>query len=236
MTGKSKIRFIHNGYREELKFDSPPKFCDFEHLKDQYVSEDFIRRSLKDFLEDIKRMQRHYISPIEQYDPYFVYWENFIFRFTKLAYLRKEFSNGIAMSKPIFYAPESNILVGSGRCLIVGTYFKDMKVDVVKINEKKEIESKKKIYDFINSFQNESEEIILHIEKSKFIDAYIIADITFAKLEDCFSGSGTIVDKWHKKPDVLFLGKKVKKIIEKSNIHKINDLYDVLDEISLLLS
>ena len=98
------------------------------------------------------------------------------------------------MERPIFYGSDSNFLIGSGRCLIVGTYFKDKKIDMVRVNERKFIESTKKIYDFIRSLKNEGEDVLLHIEKSDFIDAYKIVDITFGKLEDYITRSGGVLD------------------------------------------
>ena len=59
------------------------------------------------------------------------------------------------MERPIFYGSDSDFLIGSGRCLIVGTYFKDKKIDMVRVCEKRFIESTKKIYDFIHSLKNE---------------------------------------------------------------------------------
>lgn len=227
-----KIRFIDNHDREEIYFDSFPSLCDFEHKKDQYVSKSFINKGLKDFISDIKIAKKYYLSS-DGYDPlcgessYLI--ENFFNRFTKLPRLYKEFSRGVPMRKPVFYSPESNYLIGAGRCLIVGKYFKDMKIDLVTINEKKTIDSFKKVYNFINEFDND--QIILHVEKSKFIDSYLFLDYTFDTIENCITKSGHFYDSWHVQPEHDEMIEGVKDIIRKSDIHNLDDLYNVLDMI-----
>ena len=229
-----RLRFLDNHTCKEIVFTSPPRFCDFEYQKDRYVTKPFIRKGLKDFYKDIQTLKKIYDTPIDICDPYFHHIDNFPSRFTKFAYLRKEFSEGVPMDRPIFYGTDSDFLIGSGRCLIIGTYFKDMKIDMVRVCEKEFIESTKKVYDFIRSFNNESEDVLLHIEKSDFIDAYKIVDITFGKLEDCITRSGGVLDFWHEQPDFQMLRRKVRKIIQSTNIDNVDQLYDVLDEISLL--
>ena len=234
-----RLRFLDNVTCKEIRFTSPPKFCDFEYQKDQHVPESFIRKGLKDFAKDLIRMKEIYNTPVDSFDPYLWYKDNYVDRFTKFAQLRKEFSEGVPIQRPIFCGSDSDFLIGSGRCLIIGTYFKDMKIDIVKVNEKKFTESNKKIYDFIYSFENKSKDFLLYVEKSDFIDAYKLIDILFEKLDDCVIDNGSVRDPWHghpslRDPNMLLFERKIRKIIKSTNIDNIKQLYDVLDEISLL--